>query len=206
MADLKGRIEAEIPRLRRYARALTHDATAADDLVQDCLVRGLAKLHLWKEGTDLRAWLFTILHNQYVNQVRRAVREGSAVAVSETDSFLSRPADQGRRLELRDLDRALALLPEEQRSVILLVGLEGLRYEAVAEVIGVPVGTVRSRLSRGREALRRLMGIAPDRQDEEDAVFDIAHWERAAHASHTQFRPASNRARRPHAPRAIRVA
>jgi len=166
MADLRERIEAEIPRLRRYARALTRDIVAADDLVQDCLVRGLSKLHLWKDGTDLRAWLFTILHNQYVNQVRRAVREGAAVSVSETEPSLTRAADQGRRLELRDLDRALALLPEEQRTVILLVGLEGMRYEAVAEVIGVPVGTVRSRLSRGREALRRLMGVVPGDEGE----------------------------------------
>ncbi|HUI34490.1 MAG TPA: sigma-70 family RNA polymerase sigma factor [Stellaceae bacterium] len=166
MTDLRRKIEAEIPRLRRYAHALTRDAVAADDLVQDCLVRGLAKQHLWKEGTDLRAWLFTILHNQYVNQVRRAVREGAAVTISETEPSLTRPADQGRSLELRDLDRALARLPDEQRSVILLVGLEGLRYEAVAEIIGVPVGTVRSRLSRGREALRRLMGIVPDRRAE----------------------------------------
>jgi RNA polymerase sigma-70 factor (ECF subfamily) len=162
MTDLRHQIEAEIPRLRRYARALTRDAVAADDLVQDCLVRGLAKAHLWKEGTDLRAWLFTILHNQYVNQVRRAVREGAAVSVSDTEPSLTRAPDQGKRLELRDLDRALAKLPEEQRTVILLVGLEGMRYEAVAEVIGVPVGTVRSRLSRGREALRRLMGMVGD--------------------------------------------
>jgi|SRR6185312_13726276 len=166
MTDLCRKIEAEIPRLRRYARALTRDAVAADDLVQDCLVRGLAKQHLWKEGTDLRAWLFTILHNQYVNQVRRSVREGAAVAVSETEPSLTHAADQGKRLELRDLDRALAKLPDEQRTVILLVGLEGMRYEAVADIIGVPVGTVRSRLSRGREALRRLMGIVPDRQAE----------------------------------------
>jgi RNA polymerase sigma-70 factor, ECF subfamily len=166
MTDLCRKIEAEIPRLRRYARALTRDAVAADDLVQDCLVRGLAKQHLWKEGTDLRAWLFTILHNQYVNQIRRAVREGAAVSLSETEPSLTRAADQGRALDLRDLDRGLARLPEEQRTVILLVGLEGLRYEAVAEIIGVPVGTVRSRLSRGREALRRLMGIVPDRQAE----------------------------------------
>jgi RNA polymerase sigma-70 factor (ECF subfamily) len=166
MTDLCRKIEAEIPRLRRYARALTRDAVAADDLVQDCLVRGLAKQHLWKEGTDLRAWLFTILHNQYVNQVRRSVREGATVAVSETEPSLTHAADQGKRLELRDLDRALAKLPDEQRTVILLVGLEGMRYEAVAEVIGVPVGTVRSRLSRGRDALRRLMGIVPDRQAE----------------------------------------
>ena len=166
MADIYRNIEAEIPRLRRYARALARDVAAADDLVQDCLARALGKLHLWQEGTDLRAWLFTILHNQYVNQVRRAVREGAAVGLSETEPMLTRAPHQGKSLELRDLERAIAKLPEEQRSVILLVGLEGMRYEEVAEVLGVPVGTVRSRLSRGREALRRLMGIVPDRHAE----------------------------------------
>lgn len=166
MAEIYQRIEAEIPRLRRYARALARDVATADDLVQDCLARALGKLHLWQEGTDLRAWLFTILHNQYVNQVRRAVREGAAVGLSETEPLLTRAPHQGSRLELRDLERALARLPEEQRAVILLVGLEGMRYEEVADVLDVPVGTVRSRLSRGREALRRLMGIVPDRQAE----------------------------------------
>ena len=166
MAEIYQSIEAEIPRLRRYARALARDVVAADDLVQDCLARALGKLHLWQEGTDLRAWLFTILHNQYVNQVRRAVREGAAVGLSETEPMLTRAPHQGKRLELRDLERAIAKLPEEQRSVILLVGLEGMRYEEVAEILDVPVGTVRSRLSRGREALRRLMGIVPDRQAE----------------------------------------
>jgi RNA polymerase sigma-70 factor, ECF subfamily len=166
VADIHRSIEAEIPRLRRYARALTRDVVAADDLVQDCLARALGKLHLWQEGTDLRAWLFTILHNQYVNQVRRAVREGVVVGLSETEPMLTRAPHQGKRLELRDLERAIAKLPEEQRSVILLVGLEGMRYEEVAEILDVPVGTVRSRLSRGREALRRLMGIVPDRAAE----------------------------------------
>jgi RNA polymerase sigma-70 factor (ECF subfamily) len=166
VAEIHGRIEAEIPRLRRYARSLTRDVAAADDLVQDCLARALGKLHLWQEGTDLRAWLFTILHNQYVNQVRRAVREGTVVGLSETEPMLTRAPHQGKRLELRDLERAMAKLPEEQRSVILLVGLEGMRYEEVAKVLDVPVGTVRSRLSRGREALRRLMGIVLDRQAE----------------------------------------
>ncbi len=158
MADTHRDIEAEIPRLRRYARALTRDPNTADDLVQDCLARALGKLHLWQEGTDLRAWLFTILHNQYVNHIRRAVREGAAVGLSENEPLLSRGPQQGRRLELRDLERAIVKLPEEQRSVILLVGLEGMRYEEVAAVLDVPVGTVRSRLSRGREALRRLTG------------------------------------------------
>lgn len=166
MAEIHRSIEAEIPRLRRYARALARDMATADDLVQDCLARALGKLHLWREGTDLRAWLFTILHNQYVNQVRRGVREGTAVGLSETDPLLTRAPHQGRSLELRDLERAIGKLPEEQRSVILLVGLEGMHYEEVAEVLGVPVGTVRSRLSRGRDALRRLMGIVPDRQAE----------------------------------------
>jgi RNA polymerase sigma-70 factor (ECF subfamily) len=166
MTDFAHRVEAEIPRLRRYSRALTRNEVAADDLVQDCLVRALAKAHLWQEGTDLRAWLFTILHNQYVNQVRRAVREGTHVEVSDLEPSLSRRPTQGSALDLRDLDRALAKLPEEQRAVILLVGLEGMAYEAAAAVVGVPVGTIRSRLSRGREALRHLMGITPDDRTE----------------------------------------
>jgi RNA polymerase sigma-70 factor, ECF subfamily len=166
VADTHRDIEAEIPRLRRYARALTRDANTADDLVQDCLARALGKLHLWQEGTDLRAGLFTILHNQYVNRIRRAVREGAAVGLSESEPLLSRGPQQGSRLEVRDLERAIAKLPEEQRAVILLVGLEGMRYEEVAVVLDVPVGTIRSRLSRGREALRRLTGAAPDEDAE----------------------------------------
>src|SRR5712671_7641631 len=162
MADICRKIEEEIPRLRRYARALTRDINAADDLVQDCLTRALSKVHLWQKGTDLRAWLFTILHNQYVNHVRRAVREGSAVGLSDSEPMLTSAPNQGKRLELRDLERAIAKLPEEQRSVLLLVGLEGMRYEEVAAVLDVPVGTIRSRLSRGREALRKLTGAAPD--------------------------------------------
>jgi RNA polymerase sigma-70 factor (ECF subfamily) len=152
-------LEKEIPRLRRYARALTRDATRADDLVQSCLVRALAKSHLWQPGTDLRAWLFTILHNQHVNDVRRSVREGVSVPVEDVAPVLTVSSTQGSSLQLRDLDRALGKLPEEQRQVLLLVGLEGMRYEEVAMVLDVPVGTVRSRLSRGREMLRRLMDM-----------------------------------------------
>ena len=164
MADPYRDIEAEIPRLRRYARALTRDLAVADDLVQDCLTRALGKLHLWQQGTDMRAWLFTILHNQYVNHVRRSAREGAAVGLNEREPLLARAPRQGERLELRDLERAIAKLPDAQRSVILLVGLEGMRYEDVAAVLDVPVGTIRSRLSRGRDALRRLTGIAPDEE------------------------------------------
>jgi RNA polymerase sigma-70 factor, ECF subfamily len=161
-------IEAEIPRLRRYARALTRDLIAADDLVQECLTRALSKLHLWQQGTDLRAWLFTILHNQYINHVRRTAREGTAVGLSEREPLLARAPQQGSRLELRDLERAIGKLPRTQQSVILLVGLEGMSYEEVATALGVPVGTIRSRLSRGREALRRLTGIV--QADEADIV------------------------------------
>jgi RNA polymerase sigma-70 factor, ECF subfamily len=160
MAD----IVAQIPRLRRYARALTRgDVTAADDLVQDCLVRAVSKRHLWQEGTDLRAWLFTILHNQYVNQVRRAVREGTAVALSDTktEPVLTRAPDQ----EVRDLERALAQLSDEQRSALLLVGMEGMNYDEAAAVLDVPVGTVRSRLSRGRAALRQLMDRGTEQEE-----------------------------------------
>ncbi|HWK45817.1 MAG TPA: RNA polymerase sigma factor [Stellaceae bacterium] len=159
-------IQHHIPRLRRYARALSHDPIAADDLVQDCLVRALAKSHLWQAGTDLRAWLFTILHNQYVNQVRRAVREGISVMID--DDVEPAPAlgpTQTASLELRDLERSLGMLPDDQRSVVLLVGLEGMRYEEVASVLDIPIGTVRSRLSRGRETLRHLMDMTVNDDD-----------------------------------------
>jgi RNA polymerase sigma-70 factor (ECF subfamily) len=163
MAQIRQTIAAEIPALRRYARALVRDTAGADDLVQECLTRALDKLALWREGTNLRAWLFTILRNQYVNQIRRSVRTGVTVELDETWPPLRLPSTQDKRLELRDLDRALSQLPEEQRAVILLVGLEDMSYDEVSEVLGVPVGTVRSRLSRGRLALRGLMGVEPVR-------------------------------------------
>ncbi|HUK57952.1 MAG TPA: sigma-70 family RNA polymerase sigma factor [Stellaceae bacterium] len=162
MTDFRLLLEQEIPRLRRYARALARDASRADDLVQSCLARALAKSHLWQPGTDLRAWLFTILHNQHVNDVRRAVREGISVPVDDMAPVLATPSTQGASLRLRDLERALDRLPEEQRQVLLLVGLEGMRYEEVARVLSVPVGTVRSRLSRGRDMLRQLMDLKPE--------------------------------------------
>jgi RNA polymerase sigma-70 factor (ECF subfamily) len=170
MADIHQRIEAELPHLRRYARALVRDVADTDDLVQDCLARVLTKLHLWQEGTNLRAWLFTILHNQYVNYVRRSVRAGTTVEFDEADLPPTLQAAQEKCLELRDLDRALSRLPRQQRAVILLVGLEGMPYCDVAVVLGIPVGTVRSRLSRGRAALRRSMDVEPDVRDETPAA------------------------------------
>lgn len=149
-----------IPRLRRYARALTGDASAADDLVQDALERALVKQALWREGSDLRAWLFTIMHNVFVNQVRSAVARRT-VALDDSDT--DRPSPQHTdRLEIRDLDAAMQALPDEQRTVVLLVGLEQMTYDEAAKVLDVPIGTVMSRLSRGRERLRRLMQGLPD--------------------------------------------
>src|SRR5438105_1341565 len=158
MNDFARLLEAEIPRLRRYARALTRDVSRADDLVQSCLTRAVAKQHLWQPGTDLRAWLFTILHNQHVNDIRRSVREENNVSI-DIAPVATVQANAMDVLTLRDLEAALAKLPGEQRQVILLVGLEGLPYEEVASILRVPVGTVRSRLSRGRDQLRALMGM-----------------------------------------------
>jgi RNA polymerase sigma-70 factor, ECF subfamily len=160
MADFARLLETEIPRLRRYARALTRDMTRADDLVQSCLTRAIAKQHLWQPGTDLQAWLFTILHNENVNDVRRAVREGVHVDIEEDVALvLSVQPRAMASLELRDLEAAIGKLAPEQRQVVLLVGLEGMKYEEVALILGVPIGTVRSPLSRGRDQLRRLMDM-----------------------------------------------
>jgi RNA polymerase sigma-70 factor (ECF subfamily) len=166
MNDFARLLEEQIPRLRRYARALTRDLSRADDLVQSCLTRAISKQHLWQPGTDLRAWLFTILHNQHVNDVRRSVREGIAVELGEVHQQTVQ-SNAIPSLELRDLERAMGKLPAEQRAVILLVGLEGMAYEEVAAVLNVPVGTVRSRLSRGRDQLRRLMGMQETVRDSE---------------------------------------
>ena len=153
-------IECVLPHLRRYARSLTHDAVDADDLVQECLARALSKIHLWKVGTDLRAWLFSILHNEYVSQIRRAARQGTTVDWSQYESSLTCAPDQIEHLEIRDLVRALKSLPEEQRNAVLMISLTSDYYEA-ASACKVPVGTIRSRLSRGRKTLRALMSVPP---------------------------------------------
>jgi len=157
--SLLSQIEALIPPLRRYARAMVRDPVAADDLVQDALARGLGKIHLWEDGTDLRAWLFTILHNQHISLARQAARQRRAVELQKCKPGSDLLPNQMARLELRDLERAIARLPEEQRSLILLVGLEGMSYEEAASVANLPVGTVRSRVSRGRETLRMMTGL-----------------------------------------------
>ena len=145
-----------IPRLRRYARALTGERARADDLVQDTLERALIKLHLWQPGSDLRAWLFTLMHNVFINQLRAQSARFTTGLDDEAAQVAVRPT-QTDGLEVRDLQAVLLRLPEEQREVLLLVGLEQMTYEETAGVLEIPVGTVMSRLSRGRERLRALL-------------------------------------------------
>jgi RNA polymerase sigma-70 factor (ECF subfamily) len=159
MSDFHRLLEDQIPKLRRYARALTRNLDRADDLVQDTLARAVAKQNLWQPDTNLRAWLFTLMHNQHVNDVRQSVRGGATVDVDTMPNALTATSDPTASRQMYELDRALGQLPVEQRQVILLVGLEGFSYEEVAVVLGVPVGTVRSRLSRGRDQLRQLMDM-----------------------------------------------
>ena len=152
-------ILAEIPRLRRYARAMLGDRAAADDLVQDTLERAWSRYALWRAGSDLRAWLFSIMHNLRVDQLRRP--SVPTHSIDEDDFEVPTRATQADRLEVRDLESALRQLPDDQREVLLLVALEDLGYVEIASTLGIPVGTVMSRLARGRERLRLLMDGRP---------------------------------------------
>jgi RNA polymerase sigma-70 factor (ECF subfamily) len=155
-------VEAVIPRLRRYARALTGSREAADDLTQDTLERAWGKRALWKPGTNLRAWMFTVMHNVHVNGLKSARRAVAGPGDTEEERL---PAASGTSVEtgivLGELRAALAALPDDQRAVVLLVGLEQLSYAEAAEVLGIPAGTVMSRLARGRERLRTLLETGP---------------------------------------------
>lgn len=153
-------IANHIPRLRRYARALLHNPQAADDLVQDTLERAWAKRDLWREGSDLRAWLFTIMHNVFVNQLHR---NASAPVLAELDQTAPAAASAAAEeaVVLRDLSNALTQLNPDLREVLFLIGVEQLSYQEVAQLLGTPIGTVMSRLSRGRERLRLLLSGEP---------------------------------------------
>ena len=162
-------LAALIPRLRRYAHALARHPVRADDLIQDALEKAWSRRRQWQPGTDLRAWLFTILHNTFISELRRfTVRGYDAETIDGTDRVPS-PQGPGDSLGSHagvapDIERALAALPVEQRAVVLLVGLEDLSYREASEVLGIPVGTVMSRLSRGRARLRELLdGSLPSR-------------------------------------------
>lgn len=146
--------EEHIPRLRRYASALLRDRTRADDLVQDTLERGLKKFSLYRRGTDLRAWLFTIMHNIHVNDVRSATHSRT---IPLDDEPVYEAVETDGTSALLDLTNALERLDPAQREVVLLVGLEQLSYEETARVLNIPIGTVMSRLSRARERLSALI-------------------------------------------------
>lgn len=157
MSGFAADVETVIPRLRRYARALTASREAADDLVQDTLERGWAKRALWRPGTDLRAWLFTLMHNVHVNSLKSARRRPESSVLAEEDASAAAAASAETGVVIDELRAALAALPDEQRAVVLLVGLEQLSYAETAAVLGIPLGTVMSRLARGRERLRALL-------------------------------------------------
>ncbi len=148
-------ILAELPRLRRYARAMLGDRAAADDLVQDTLERAWSRFAQWRPGSDLRAWLFGIMHNLRVDQLRRGAL--STLSLDEEADDVPTRATQTDRLEMMDIEAALRQLPDEQREVLLLVALEEMSYAEVAAALGIPAGTVMSRLARGRERLRVIM-------------------------------------------------
>lgn len=156
MENVAGQLHAQIPRLRRYARALTGNTVRADDLVQDCLERALSRIDQWRPDSDLRAWLFTIMHNLHVNAVRRERKGPQFTELLDDDNYVAAYAVDGQ-LQLRDLETALQGLAVEQRTVLLLVAIEELSYAQVSVVLDIPVGTVMSRLHRARERLRDLM-------------------------------------------------
>jgi RNA polymerase sigma-70 factor (ECF subfamily) len=148
-------IEAEIPRLRRYARYLRREPDHADDLVQECLVRAIAKVHKWQPGTNLRAWLFVILRNCHINEIRHERRIGPLDDTTAAQPLLAASGTPETSVALSEVRTAFLSLSQEHREVLLLVAMEGLQYDEAARILHLPVGTVRSRLSRAREALRR---------------------------------------------------
>jgi RNA polymerase sigma-70 factor (ECF subfamily) len=151
LSEFRQRVEAAIPALRRYARALTRDSETADDIVQDTLVRALRSEHLFHDG-DVRAWLYTILTNLNRNRLRSLSRRPTLTPIKDSDAAITGP-DAGSR----DIARALDDLAEDQRAALLLVVLEGLTYREVAEVQGVPIGTVMSRLARARMQIKAYL-------------------------------------------------
>ncbi|MGF1624500.1 MAG: sigma-70 family RNA polymerase sigma factor [Alphaproteobacteria bacterium] len=162
-SDVTGEIELLIPRLRAYARVMTRDHDRADDLVQTCLERALRSINQFTVGTNLRAWLFTILRHAHINEVRRQAKWAGSLDSSECEDLFPVGAPQEKSIEFRDLHRAFSRLSAPDRSVLALVGAEGMSYQDAAETLDVPIGTIRSRLSRARNRLRDLMedGIDP---------------------------------------------
>jgi RNA polymerase sigma-70 factor, ECF subfamily len=156
MDELQGLITGEIPHLRRYARALLRDIDAADDLVQDCLERALRKCQLWQRQGSIRSWLFRMLYNVFLNTKHTRRRDRLTVPLEAIAPTMAESPRQEKYVECRDIAAALDQLPEQQYVAIILIALEGLAYDEAAWILGIPIGTLRSRLSRGRETLRTL--------------------------------------------------
>lgn len=150
-------IEQHIPALRRYAFALVRQHDAADDLVQDCLVRAIGRWHLRQQGGEVKAWLLTIMRNQYIDHYRQTKRRGTHLALHDVDEPPADVAAPDSSTAIRTILAGLDTLPEDQKAVVLLVGVEDLSYEQAARVLGLPLGTVMSRLSRGRNKLREYL-------------------------------------------------
>ena len=158
MDSKRAAIIAEIPRLRRYARALLRDIDAADDLVQDCLERALARLENWQSGESPRRWLFTIMHHIFVDQLRKVKRRAEVVVLTLDDSeAMASPAQQAENLASREIVDALQAIGADRRAALLMVGIEGFSYAEAASILGIPAGTLMSRIARGREELRALL-------------------------------------------------
>jgi RNA polymerase sigma-70 factor (ECF subfamily) len=162
LQDFLDEIEGSIPALRRYARALTRDADRADDLVQDCIERAIRKRRLWSPTGPLRAWLFKMLLNIFRNDARHRRRRGEQVPLEDLAIEPSIPAPQPGRIALTEMARALQTLPSEQREALLLVVLEGASYQEAAGILGIPPGTLMSRLGRARASLRTLTGATDE--------------------------------------------
>jgi RNA polymerase sigma factor (sigma-70 family) len=160
-------IEPLIPALRRYARSLLRNPAAADDLVQDTLERSVSRWHQRRMDGDVRTWMFTILHNLAVNRMRQTVRRGRHLAIEDAEeSAVSHPSTQEDSMRQADIMAAVGRLPEDQRSVLLLISVEDLSYAEAARVLDIPIGTVMSRLARARAKLLRMMEeeMAPSAQ------------------------------------------
>jgi len=155
--DKFDKVVEQIPRLRRYAHALVGNPDYADDLVQDCLARAISRLSLWKDDSDMRAWLFTIMHNVFINECRKQCKQPQCFPLSKMPERPQNGSEPDQAIMISDLENGLRYLHHEQREVILLIGLEGLSYQQVADVLRIPKGTVMSRLHRGRSHLRNWL-------------------------------------------------
>ncbi|MDP3898058.1 MAG: sigma-70 family RNA polymerase sigma factor [Mesorhizobium sp.] len=165
MDEKRGAILAELPRLRRYARALMRDRESADDLVQDCIEKALERIDNWQTGDNPRRWLFTIMHHIFIDQLRKVKRRGAMVSISaqHENAFVTQPT-QLETLQAREVLEALQTIEPDRRSALVLVSVEGMTYAEAATVLGIPAGTLMSRIARGREELRLQLEDASRRR------------------------------------------